>query len=110
MPSLRRFEGPTGVHTTSHPQGANSNTRSLPEVEGVDLKLVSRVIRHIIADENDEADPRSKAFSQGSARIFGYICDILRISRVGNREGDITEKRSLFNKILEAVCCLAYKC
>jgi hypothetical protein len=83
-------------------------TGELPEREGIDLNLVKRIIRRLIlvsVDIKDAAQPAIHSiFTQGTAAIFAYLCDILHIDRGNMETSNRVAKRTFFNLILHAVC------
>lgn len=66
------------------------------------MALVSRIIRHIV-DTKDRAVSRKKAYTQGTALIFIYLCDLLRIDHGDIEKGRRAAKRLLYEKIIDVV-------
>ena len=80
--ALRTFEYQSPRTTSPEPpsQGTAIERIQLPPLpEGILLGVVQRIIRHLTADDEVEEEEDSKAYDQGSAAIFKYICDLLGI-------------------------------
>ena len=70
--------------------------------EEIDMPLVSRIIRHLV-DMNDRAVSRKKAYAQGTALVFIYVCNLLQIDHDSVEKGRRTAKRLLYEKIIDVV-------
>ena len=76
---------------------------TLPPQENIDIKTVTRVIGHL-TDKDERQASRAKAYSQGSAATFAYICRVLQIDVA---EVDMTKraaKQALYDKLVTSVC------
>jgi hypothetical protein len=69
-----------------------SATSELPASEGIDLVLATRIIRHLLSTSEED---RSKAYKQGSAKVFTYLCDTVEVEYPNSKN----TKRSLFNLV-----------
>lgn len=89
-------------------EAEETHDQELPEREGIDLNLVKRIIRRLILVSVDSVDTKDAAiqsiFTQGTAAIFAYLCDILHIDRGNMETSNRVAKRTFFNLILHAVC------
>lgn len=74
---------------------------ALPDQDGVDLSLATRIIRHLTSDTAESS--RAKAFAQGTSLIFSYICDLLHVDHSKINMKHKSAKRDLFNAILTSV-------
>lgn len=93
-------------HTVVDPDDVppeDGNKRELPAVEGIDLAVVRRIIRHLTTASSDKST--QKAYNQGTTAIFIYICDVLGMdhSTLSNRGRN--SKRLLFEAIRNEVQC-----
>jgi hypothetical protein len=77
----------------------NGDPRQLPEAEGIDLKLVRRIIGHLI-NESDAEDSRRKAFTQSKIPLLRYIGLLLGLPHIEPHRG---EKKTLLDAIIKKV-------
>jgi len=77
------------------PEGGRKH--ELPPAEGIDPVVARRIIRHLTTASSDKGI--EKAYNQGTAAIFVYICNVLGMdhSTLSNRGRN--SKRLLFEAI-----------
>lgn len=75
---------------------------NLPPSDEIKTSLVSRIISHLTS-ENLE-DNHTKAYNQGNAAVFSYICGLMDLDHSHIVIGSRKAKREFFNVILTAVC------
>ena len=98
--ALRTFEYQSPRTASPEPpsQGTAIERIQLPPLpESILLGVVQRIIHHLTADDEVEEEEDSKAYNQGSAPIFKYICNLLGID-IG-AFGPKPTKRKLFEAI-----------
>lgn len=74
----------------------------LPQQEGINRPLAARIIRHLTSDSNLESS-RNKAYNQGSAATFAYLCTIIDISYAGVNLSSRDAKSKLFDLLTTSV-------
>lgn len=96
------------VHPEGEPDGPPADSgdpRGLPEMEGINTKLAHRIIGHLIADPEDAKVSRENLYNQSTRVLLRYIAQLID---VGPIEQNRTEKRKLFDAILEKVIISFY--
>ncbi|KDR77504.1 hypothetical protein GALMADRAFT_65801 [Galerina marginata CBS 339.88] len=79
----------------------SGNTGNHPITTGVEAGL-SRVLQHLLNTENQD-ESREKAYSQGTAAIFVYICDLLEIEHGDIDKTKRNAKHVLYDRIIDLI-------
>ena len=70
--------------------------------DAINPALVARIVRHL-TDSDDQAGSREKAYGQGTASIFSYLCHFLDIGTPSQEAGKKSMKRALFGHLISSV-------
>lgn len=88
---------------TNHEAGLHDQLRALPIDPNLKMALVSRVVHHLLDTDNPD-ESREKAYSQGTAAIFVYVCDLLEIEHGDVDKRKRNTKHILYDRIVDLVC------
>lgn len=84
---------------------AHENTLQLPPKDGINPVMALRIARHFTSDDPED---NKKAWKQGTAAIFAYLCDVLEIDRSGINMKAQSAKQKLYdlvNLLPVFLCC-----
>jgi len=76
---------------------------ALPPQEDIDIKTATRIIGHL-TDKDERQASRAKAYSQGTAATFAYICRVLQIDIADVDTTKRAAKQVLYDKLVTSVC------
>ena len=67
----------------------------------IDLKLAKRIIRHTLGEPQDSS--RKRAYKQGTAAIFRYLCDVLHLAHSQVPQRARSAKKDVFDILCQSV-------